>query len=416
MAESQFPEPSPDPVAAQYERWTYPPPHDDLASLPLTGPHSNFKDFRALHLAYWPTETYREDRDILVAGCGTMAAACYAYLYPKARVTGIDLSAASLAHGEFLKGKHQLANLTLHQCAIEEVATLGAEFDFIACHGVLHHLSSPEAGLRALRQVLRRDGVIAIMVYAKYGRVGVYMLQDFFRLLGLGQEPADVEVVRQTLSVVAPTHPVQQYLRMATDLYADSGLVDTFLHPRDKAYSVRDCLDLLGAAGMVFQGWDESMLYHPEIPFGKLPGDSALRQRMAALPEERVWEATELLRARAGAHFFYACRDDRDVPTYRIQFDDETFLQYVPVPRVTRFLPADPLQGRPMMIERPPAPSLPLDPWHAAVFAQMDGKRTVMECLRNVALSGGDPVEFGRAMLGYYWRQGYLLFRLPAAE
>src|SRR3954467_6652643 len=166
MSEPQAPDPLADPVAAQYERWVYPPCYTDLESLPLTEPNSNFKDFRALHAAYWPTEPYREDRDILVAGCGTMAAACYAYLYPSARMVGIDLSAASLAHEQLLKDKYNLTNLTLHRLPLEQAGSLGASFDFIASHGVLHHLADPAAGLRALREVLRRDGVIALMVYA----------------------------------------------------------------------------------------------------------------------------------------------------------------------------------------------------------------------------------------------------------
>src|SRR3954465_758159 len=118
MSDQPPPDPLADAVAAQYERWVYPPCYPDLESLPLTGPHSNFKDFRTLHPAYWPAESYREDRDILVAGCGTMAAACYAYLYPEARVVGIDLSAASLAHEQFLKDKYHLNNLSLHRLPI----------------------------------------------------------------------------------------------------------------------------------------------------------------------------------------------------------------------------------------------------------------------------------------------------------
>src|SRR5205823_2182815 len=147
----------------------------------------------------WPRAPYREDLDILVAGCGTVAAACYAYLYPRARVVGIDISAASLAHEEYLKKKHSLDNLSLRQCRLEEARSLEADFDFIATHGVLHHLTEPVAGLRALRDVLRPEGVIAIMVYARYGRAGVYMLQELFRILELSQNVRGVEVVKHAL-------------------------------------------------------------------------------------------------------------------------------------------------------------------------------------------------------------------------
>ena len=416
MAGTSQSHPLTDAVTAQYEQWSYPPPYTDLESLPLNGPESNFKDFRALHLAYWPAESYREDRDILVAGCGTMAAACYAWLYPKARVMGIDLSAASLAHEQLLKEKYSLANLTLHRLPLEQAGSLGITFDFIACHGVLHHLADPVAGLSALREVLKIDGVAALMVYAKYGRLGVYMLQDFFRLLGLKQDAAGVADVKQTLSLVSPNHPVQQYLRMATDLNSNAGLVDTFLHTRDRAYSVRDCLDLVRGAGMVFQGWEESMRYNCDLPFANLPSESSLLQRMAALPEEQAWEAAELFRGNIPVHFFYACRADRDPRRYRIHFEGKDFLGYVPVPRFSSVLPGDPRQGRPAILQRPLVPPVAVAPAHLPVLRQIDGTRTVADCLNAQPLAGEAGVAFGRELFSYYWRQGYLLFRLPHAQ
>jgi hypothetical protein len=52
--------------------------------------------------------------------------------------------------------------------------------------GVLHHLPDPELGLKALRGVLEPDGAMHVMVYAAYGRGGIYMVQDYCRLLGIG--------------------------------------------------------------------------------------------------------------------------------------------------------------------------------------------------------------------------------------
>lgn len=413
MSDSQSPDPLSDDVAAQYERWTYPPAHTDLESLPLTGPHSTYKDFRSLHTAYWPTESYREDRDILVAGCGTMAAACYAYMYPAARVVGIDLSAASLAHEQLLKDKYRLANLSLHRLPIEQVGSLGLSFDFIASHGVLHHLADPVAGLRALREVLRRDGVIAVMLYAKYGRAGVYMLQDLFRLLGAQQDTAGVALARETLATLPPTHPVQHYARMATDLHADTGLVDTFLHPRDRAYTVRDCLDLARDAGMAFQGWDESMPYSLDVPLGGLPADSSLRKAVAAVSEDDRWAAAELLRANMPVHFFHVCRADREPRSYRVQFEGEDFLRYIPVVRFDRIVPGDPARGIQPTLQRPPVPPVPIAPSHVPILREIDGQRTIADCLRAQNRDGSAATNFARELFGYCWRQGMLQFRLP---
>ena len=125
---------------------------------------------------HWPDKEYRSDLDVLVAGCGTWQAAKYALCHPDARVVGIDVSPTSLEHTEALKRKYILTNLVTRQLPIENVAKLDKRFDLIVCTGVLHHLADPDAGLRALRSVLRPEGAMNLMVYAPYGRTGVYML------------------------------------------------------------------------------------------------------------------------------------------------------------------------------------------------------------------------------------------------
>ena len=43
---------------------------------------------------------------------------------------------------------------------LEDVGTLGSSFDLIVCTGVLHHLVYPDAGMRALRFVLKPEGAL----------------------------------------------------------------------------------------------------------------------------------------------------------------------------------------------------------------------------------------------------------------
>ena len=185
----------PPPVASrQFARSTsshpYPEPIDTLDKRldRYRDPHRR----RAQNLLLWPLEKARSDRAILVAGCGTSQAARHALMEPEARVTAIDISETSLRHTRDLQEKHGIRNLRIHRLAIERVAELGETFDQIVCTGVLHHLSDPDVGLRSLRDVLARDGAMHIMVYAPYGRAGVYMMQDYCRLLGIGVTDADL--------------------------------------------------------------------------------------------------------------------------------------------------------------------------------------------------------------------------------
>ena len=88
------------------------------------------------------------------------------------------------------------------------------------------------------------------------------MLESVFRDMGLGQDSASVEMVKETIAVLSPDHPVQSYRKIAPDLGSDAGLVDTFLHGRQRSYTVDECIDLVTSAGLVFQGWLNKAPYY----------------------------------------------------------------------------------------------------------------------------------------------------------
>jgi SAM-dependent methyltransferase len=287
-------------VAGQYEKWVYPFPIPDLDA-PDVRTRRDGGDFERNWYTFWPDRPYREDLDVLVAGCGSNAAARYAFNHRKARVTGIDLSSASLAHEAYLKDKHRLDNLALHQARIEDVSSLAQDFDFIDVSGVLHHLPDPVGGLRALAGVLRPEGTIAVMIYGQWGRTGVYMLQEMSRLLGLGQSEQDVLTVKQTLASLPKRHAIQDYVSRAPDLNYDAGLVDSFLHRQDRAYTVAQCLELVGQAGMSFMHWWENILYYPD---GLLNMNQEFYRKVNAMPEASIWQFMELFNVRWGSITF----------------------------------------------------------------------------------------------------------------
>ena len=180
-----------------------------------------------------------------------------------AKVVAIDISRSALNHQQYLKGKHGLGNLELHLLPIEEVSALGRDFDLIVSSGVLHHTADPLAGLKALAECLRRDGALGVMLYAKYGQIEVEILESVFRNLGLSQDEASVQLVKEAIAVLPADHPVRSYLTRARDLLSDGALVDTFLHSRQRSYTVAECLDLVSSAGLAFQGWFHKSPYYP---------------------------------------------------------------------------------------------------------------------------------------------------------
>jgi SAM-dependent methyltransferase len=195
-------------VARLYTEWSYPEPIADMAAAISSG-YLQQGDPRFFAPLYWPERRNLAGTKILIAGCGTNQAAYYAMRLPETSVTAIDLSLPSLQHTQFLKERHGLDNLNLRQMNLLDVARLDSgPYDLIVSTGVLHHLPDPDVGLRALRDVLAPDGVMNLMVYGRYLRVGVYMLQEAFRRLGCSHSLDDVALVRATLQVLPPHHSV----------------------------------------------------------------------------------------------------------------------------------------------------------------------------------------------------------------
>ena len=289
-----------------YERYPYPRPVKSLENYARLwdDPNRRRTDF---HL-FWPDKAYREDYSILIAGCGTSQAAKHAMRWPSAQVTGIDFSATSIHHTEELKQKYSLENLQLRQLSIERVEELGNSFDQIVCTGVLHHLPNPDAGLAALRDVLTPDGAMHLMVYAPYGRTGIYMLQEFCRRVGIHATDDGIRDLVTALQSLPPDHPLEGLLRQAPDFRHEAALADALLHPQDRAYSVPQLFQFLKNAGLSFGRWIKQAPY--SIACGvlaKLPQAA----QMAQLPLEDRFAAAELFRGTMLRHSVVAYRNDR---------------------------------------------------------------------------------------------------------
>ena len=366
-------DPRADVVSSQYARWMYPQPIVDLPA--WLADNWQWFDPSHAHRIFWPDRGYEPGMDILIAGCGTNQAAVFAYTNPGARVVAIDVSQPSLDHHRFLKDKYGMRNLELHLLPIEEVGSLGRDFDLVVSTGVLHHMAEPTVGMRALAERLRPEGVAAIMLYARYGRIGVEIMQAIFREIGLTQDDASLFTVKEAIALLPTDHPVRNYLAFAPDLRFDAGLVDTFLHGRDRSYTVDDCLDLVASAGLVFQGWFLKSSYEPPSP----PG-GGFYAAVAALPDRQRWSVMERVNARNACHFFTACRADRPPATYRVDLATPALLDAVP-----HFRQRCGLEGA--AVYRADW-RLALDPSQAALVRWVDGRRTIREI---VAASVPDP-------------------------
>jgi len=398
-----------DPIGEFYTRHPYPPPVENLDRA-----RDEWRDAarqRAEFHLLWPTTPFREDLDILVAGCGTSQAAKYALLRPGARVTGIDVSATGIQHTEKLKGQYGLGNLDLQQLAIEDVAKLNRQFDLIVCTGVLHHLADPDAGLRALRSVLRADGAMYLMVYAPYGRAGVYMLQEYCRRLGIGTSDRELHDLVATLAALPPAHPLAALLHGSRDARNPDALADALLNPRDRAYSVPHFFDLLEPNGCALRRWYWQAPYLPHCgAIAAMPHATRLR----GLPEREQYAAMELWRGTMTTHSAVVVRSDAPGAA-TIRFDDDRWRQFVPLrlpwtQLVEERLPAG---AAAVLLNRShPFPDLvlALREDDKQLFDAIDGRRSIAEIATQAGARVADRV---RPFFETLWNYDQVVFDAP---
>jgi SAM-dependent methyltransferase len=316
-----------DPVCEFYTHHPYPPPVENLDR--ARDEWQNESRHRAEFHLFWPARAYRADLDILVAGCGTWQAAKYAVCRPEARVTGIDVSATSLEETERLRQKYQLSNLQTRLMPIERAGELEQQFDLIVCTGVLHHLADPDAGLRALRSVLKPDCVMYLMVYAPYGRTGVYMLQDYCRRLGVGSSDSEIRELMTVLKALPQQHPLAAVLRGSRDAATADAIADALLNPRDRAYSVPQLFDFIEGNGLTFRRWYRQAPYLARC--GSMAGTTHAK-RLAALPPREQYAAMELWRGALAGHSVIVSDDHGGKPRHDVSFDDQRqWRRYVPL-------------------------------------------------------------------------------------
>lgn len=393
---------------------------DFYEKMPYPAPLTSLEDHRELyknpirraaqfHLL-WPTEPLREDLEILVAGCGTSQAARYALREPNARVTGIDLSETSLRYSNDLKQKYDLKNLELHQLPVERVGELGRTFDHIVCTGVLHHLPDPDLGLRVLRDALSSQGAIHLMVYAAYGRAGIYMIQEYCRLLGITSSDKDLRELGETLKALPGDHPLALAMRGALDLSNTDALADALLHPIDRAYSVPELYDLLGRCGMSFGRWVEQAPYLAQCGvLAKTPHAA----RLAELPPRQEHAAVELFRGMMIKHNVIAYRDDRAGESQPITFAGERWREYIPilVPWSVCVRERLPQGSVAVLINRAHSFTdliVTVDKSEDRLLSAIDGKRTISEILLT---TGNDRNE--RPSLNFFkrlWQYDQIVF------
>lgn len=300
-------------VRKQYESYPYPPrnPEDEKKKLNATLPDPLCQ---INHYCYGGKKDFGRGFRALVAGGGTGDATIFLaeqFRGMNAEVVYLDISHGSMEVAQKRAAVRGLNNIRWIHGSLLDLPTLDiGEFDYINCSGVLHHLDSPEEGIRALKAVLKDDGAICILVYGKYGRTGVYQMQELMCMAN--QQEDDIQRMLDNTKALLQELPATNWFRRGEELisdhktYGDAGVYDIFLHARDRAYSVPELYEWVEGAGLHIQFPYDAAEYQLESHIRNVD----LLQTLKALPFRTQQAAAEIIAGNLIKHVFYATHDE----------------------------------------------------------------------------------------------------------
>lgn len=271
-------------VKDQYEAFPYPErdPRDEAKRL-ITGSPSHPLEID--HFLFQGRRDWSKGTRILVAGGGTGDALIQlAQVLTSAgrpyEITYIDLSTASRKIAEARAKARGLAGITFVTGSLLDADQYGP-FDYIDCCGVLHHLPDPQAGFDALAGALAADGGLGCMVYAPYGRSGVYPLQEAFGSLFKDLSPeAQLTKAQKVFARLPAGHPFKRNPHLLDHEASEAGFFDLLLHAQDRPYTIDQLDYCLTQAGLERTGVPQPALYDLGR-FADPPKDMAEIDRMA---------------------------------------------------------------------------------------------------------------------------------------
>lgn len=240
-------------VAAFYNSYTYP-------SIGKKGIYTYAKMKRNLFQKLNLDFSYFKGKRILEAGTGTgESTLIYHYFKPK-EIVGIDIAENSIAKAKQLAGELNI-NARFLAMDLLEVGKLGKVFDFIMCE-VLHQTPDPIAGLGALYNILKPNGLIVIAVAHKYGNLIDPIKRKFIEIFAKGDKDKVYHLAKKYFFNDFLRNKKVRGIQIKDYTNLDSLIADIYIHPQRKNICNNELLRWLKVYNLKF------ISSYPSIGFG----------------------------------------------------------------------------------------------------------------------------------------------------
>ena len=281
---------------------------DKIQSLYDTFPYFNCPiekspkdDPRSLYLHDMVTSFYYRDREvissegkvILDAGCASgYKSLTLAEANPGAKIVGIDLSEKSVKLARERLEYHGVKNAEFYAMSIEQVGSLGLEFDYINCDEVLYLVDDVAMGLSTMKSVLKPNGIIRANLHSAIERVNYFRAQEIWKTLGLmdrAPQAEECEMVRGVMENLKDNVFLKILTWNQEPEHFDELICANHLLVGDKGFKVPDVFAALRQSQLEFIGmvhWDEWNLINLFKNTDELPIDFMLKLSEMSVEEQ----------------------------------------------------------------------------------------------------------------------------------
>ncbi|MEN9230025.1 MAG: class I SAM-dependent methyltransferase [Thermostichus sp. DG02_5_bins_236] len=237
-----------------------------------------------------------EGKVLLNAGCGSgWETLMMAEANPGAKIVAFDLSPASVKLTEERLRYHGFTNTEFYVLNLLELDRLGIQFDFMSLNDVLYLLEDPTEGLRAMRRVLKPEGIIRANLHHRYQRQVFFRMQAAFQMIGqFNVAPATgAKHVREFMGSLQE-EVAKAVLWNPANYTEDAAILNNYLLSNDKGFTIPDLFRMLQEAGLGFLSLVDMPDWSVESLFKEVP--EFVRRKLEAMsPMERL-HLYELLR------------------------------------------------------------------------------------------------------------------------
>ncbi|MEM7554960.1 MAG: class I SAM-dependent methyltransferase [Cyanobacteria bacterium P01_A01_bin.84] len=194
---------------------------------------------------------------ILDAGCGTgYKSLILAEANPGAKIVGIDISEQSVNLAKQRLEYHGFDNAEFHVLGVEELPNTNWQFDYINCDELLYLFSDIAEALKAMKTVLKPEGIIRSNLHSSIQRFDYYCAQKVFAMMSLmdsNPEDLEIDIVVDIMKALKDKVTIKE--RTWKPKYEEDPketILMNYLFHGDKGYSISDMFDAFRAADLEF--------------------------------------------------------------------------------------------------------------------------------------------------------------------